>query len=88
MASEACEAPMTEPSEASADATAQPQKEKVVLLFPDGAPPETAEAKAARLDELKAKHIQPIKREYLGLNRDSRKMQKPSEKFRNIFNFI
>jgi tRNA-dihydrouridine synthase 3 len=62
---EACEAPMTEPSEASMPADTKPQKKNVVLLYPDGAPEETADATAARLDELKAKHIQPIKREYL-----------------------
>ncbi|GAW81372.1 ATP-dependent RNA helicase DDX23 [Plasmodium gonderi] len=35
----------------------------------------------------KEKELEIIKQQYLGLNKKKKKMQKPSEKFRNIFNF-
>ena len=33
------------------------------------------------------KELQSIKMQYLGLNREKKKMLRPSEKFKNIFNF-
>ncbi|SBT36244.1 ATP-dependent RNA helicase DDX23, putative (DDX23) [Plasmodium ovale wallikeri] len=38
-------------------------------------------------DNFKEKEMEIIKQHYLGLNKKKKKMQKPSEKFRNIFNF-
>lgn len=38
-------------------------------------------------DHLKEREIEIIKQQYLGLNKRKKKIQKPSEKFRNIFNF-
>ncbi|ETW50792.1 hypothetical protein PFMALIP_01149 [Plasmodium falciparum MaliPS096_E11] len=38
-------------------------------------------------DNLKEKELEIIKQQYLGLNKTKKKIQKPSEKFRNIFNF-
>ncbi|SBT71691.1 ATP-dependent RNA helicase DDX23, putative [Plasmodium malariae] len=38
-------------------------------------------------ETLKEKELEIIKQQYLGLNKKKKKMQKPSEKFRNIFNF-
>uniref|UniRef100_A0A8C9LLV9 RNA helicase n=1 Tax=Piliocolobus tephrosceles TaxID=591936 RepID=A0A8C9LLV9_9PRIM len=39
------------------------------------------------INNYKEKEIEMIKQQYLGLNKKKKKMQKPSEKFRNIFNF-
>ncbi|CRG97964.1 ATP-dependent RNA helicase DDX23, putative [Plasmodium gallinaceum] len=38
-------------------------------------------------ESLREKEIEIIKQQYLGLNKKKKKIQKPSEKFRNIFNF-
>ena len=42
-----------------------PKAAAVELAFPEGPPAESESARAARLDELRARHIQPIKREFL-----------------------
>ncbi|KJP87180.1 hypothetical protein AK88_03227 [Plasmodium fragile] len=42
---------------------------------------------AIERESQREKELEIIKQQYLGLNKRKKKMQKPSEKFRNIFNF-
>ncbi|SCO73166.1 ATP-dependent RNA helicase DDX23, putative [Plasmodium vivax] len=42
---------------------------------------------AIERESQREKELEIIKQQYLGLNKKKKKMQKPSEKFRNIFNF-
>jgi ATP-dependent RNA helicase DDX23/PRP28 len=46
-----------------------------------------ASEKSAILNSTEDPEIQNIKISYLGLNKEKKKILKPSEKFKNIFNF-